>query len=287
MTSASKQRLLLVHAHPDDETLTTGGIAALYAARGAQVTIVTCTLGEEGEIIPEDLRHLSAEEGDQLGGYRIYELYAACDALGVTDHRFLGAAGRWRDSGMTWHQPGQAGRANKTHPRAFATGNLGEQVAALERLLQDVNPQVVVTYASDGGYGHPDHIRAHDVTMAAVANAPSVERVFHIATSTSARESGLSKLAESGDCPYPLTAINGPSSDEATITTSVDVYQHLSDILDALRAHRTQVETWANSAGLAAYALSNGVGQPVLTTEHFNLVRGPVAGCETDLFGGL
>ncbi len=94
------RRLLLVHAHPDDESIGTGATMAKYAAEGAQVTLVTCTLGELGEIIPAGLAHLAADRDDRLGGYRTGELAAACAALGVTDHRFLGGAGRWRDSGM-------------------------------------------------------------------------------------------------------------------------------------------------------------------------------------------
>ncbi len=100
MHDPASRRLLLVHAHPDDETIETGATMARYAAEGAHVTLVTCTLGELGEIIPPGLAHLSAEAGGGLGGYRIGELDAACAALGVTDHRFLGGAGRFRDSGM-------------------------------------------------------------------------------------------------------------------------------------------------------------------------------------------
>src|SRR5690606_1118501 len=98
---SSPARLLFVHAHPDDETLATGGTIAHYAARpDVEVTLVTCTLGEEGEVIPAELALLAADHADQLGGYRIGELARACAALGVTDHRFLGGPGRWRDSGM-------------------------------------------------------------------------------------------------------------------------------------------------------------------------------------------
>src|SRR4249920_439835 len=92
--------LLLVHAHPDDETIGTGATMARYVAEGVHVTLVTCTLGEEGEIHVPALAALAASEADQLGGYRIAELRRACDELGITDVRFLGAAGRYRDSGM-------------------------------------------------------------------------------------------------------------------------------------------------------------------------------------------
>ena len=88
--------LLLLHAHPDDESIGTGATMARYAAEGAHVTLVTCTLGELGEVIPEDLARLAADRENRLGEYRIGELAAACEALGVTVHRFLGGPGRWR-----------------------------------------------------------------------------------------------------------------------------------------------------------------------------------------------
>src|SRR4051812_32329976 len=92
-----RRRILFVHAHPDDESIETGATMARHAAEGAHVCLVTCTRGEEGEVIPENLRHLT---GDRLGEYRAGELARACAALGVTDRRFLGGEGRWRDSGM-------------------------------------------------------------------------------------------------------------------------------------------------------------------------------------------
>src|SRR3954462_12469446 len=98
--ATADRRMLLVHAHPDDEVISTGATMAKYAAEGAHVTLVTCTLGEEGEILVPELAHLAADKEDALGEHRVTELDAAMKALGVTDHRFLGGAGRWRDSGM-------------------------------------------------------------------------------------------------------------------------------------------------------------------------------------------
>ena len=93
-------RLLFVHAHPDDESLANGATIAHYTARGAQVRVVTCTLGEEGEVIGDHWAELAVDRADQLGGYRIGELTTALRALGVTAPIYLGGAGRWRDSGM-------------------------------------------------------------------------------------------------------------------------------------------------------------------------------------------
>jgi N-acetyl-1-D-myo-inositol-2-amino-2-deoxy-alpha-D-glucopyranoside deacetylase len=271
VTLTTPPRLLLVHAHPDDETLWTGGTIARYAARGGQVTVVTCTLGEEGEIIPPALSRLVAAEADQLGGYRVGELRSACAALGVTDHRFLGGIGRWRDSGM-------AGDPANDHPRAFVRGSLDTQVAALRAVIDEVRPQVVVSYAEDGGYGHPDHIRAHEVTVAA---ATGVARVFYTVQSRRATESGVASL---GDVPYRLP-VSGelPVVADDTITTVIDISGFLPAKLRAMRAHATQVSVWEDRA----YALSNDVAQPVLSDEFYRLASGEPAGAEVDLFGGL
>src|SRR5690606_36733846 len=160
----SDRRLLPVPAHPDDESITTGATIAKYAAEGAHVTLVTCTLGEEGEIIPPELAHLAADREDRLGEHRIGELAAACAALGVRDHRFLGGPGRWRDSGMM-------GAASNDDPRCFWRADVDEAAGELVKIIREVRPQVLVTYDENGFYGHPDHIQAHRVAW----------RAFHLA----------------------------------------------------------------------------------------------------------
>lgn len=281
------RRLLLVHAHPDDETLWTGGLIARYAASGVAVSVVTCTLGEEGEVIPAELRGLAADQADQLGGYRVGELRSACAALGVTDQRFLGGIGRWRDSGMVVEPGARASVPADLHPRAFAAGELAEQVDELTAVLGELNPQVVVSYGPDGGYGHPDHIRAHEVTMAAVAQVPEVTRVFWAVQPTSAVADGITALGAMPGLPFPVPEIDGlPGVADAEVTTRVDVTAHRVEVLAAMRAHRTQVTVWADDAN-QAFALSDGMARPVLDTEYFTLVRGPAEGAEDDLFGGL
>jgi N-acetyl-1-D-myo-inositol-2-amino-2-deoxy-alpha-D-glucopyranoside deacetylase len=278
MTLTAAPRLLLVHAHPDDESLWTGGTIARYAAAGIHVTLVTCTLGEEGEIIPDSLRELAADAADQLGGYRIGELRAACAALGVSDHRWLGGVGRWRDSGM-------AGTPANEHPRAFAGGDVTEQADALAEVIADVRPQVVVTYGPDGGYGHPDHIRAHEVTMAACT---SVDRVFFAVTSRQATEEGTAALSKMPDLPYRLPVPGElPVTDDALITTVIDTSEVVSEKLRALAAHSTQISVWQGGDGERAYALTNGIAQPIPAREFYLLGQGPGEGAETDLFGGL
>src|SRR3954470_7123426 len=148
------RRLLFVHAHPDDESIATGATMARYAAEGALVTLVTCTLGEEGEVVVPHLAHHAPDQNDSLGQHRIGELAAAMKELGVSDHRFLGGAGRWRDSGMI-------GTPANDRPDCFWRADLDEAVGALVAVMREVRPQVVVTYNENGGYGHPDHIQAH------------------------------------------------------------------------------------------------------------------------------
>ncbi|MGZ3140672.1 N-acetyl-1-D-myo-inositol-2-amino-2-deoxy-alpha-D-glucopyranoside deacetylase [Lentzea chajnantorensis] len=275
MTLTAPPRLLFVHAHPDDESLWTGGTIARYASAGAHVTVITCTLGEEGEIIPPALAHLAAAEADQLGGYRVGELRSACAALGVTDHRFLGGIGRWRDSGMV-DVPSNA------HPRAFVQGSVQEQAAQLADVLREVKPQVVVSYDAFGGYGHPDHIRAHEITMAACAQVSDVERVFYAVTSRDATEAGvaaLSAVPEVFRLPEPGELPVTPDED---ITTVIDISEHLIAKRRALRAHSTQVSVWDEG-----YALSNGIAQPLVGNEYYVLAKGPADGVAADLFGGL
>lgn len=281
MTLTAPPRLLLVHAHPDDESLWTGGTIARYAARGVQVTVVTCTLGEQGEIIPPNLAELAADAADQLGGYRAGELRSACAALRVTGHRYLGGIGRWRDSGM-------AGDPANDHPRAFVRGSAAEQADSLRELIAEVKPQVVVSYDANGGYGHPDHIRAHDITTAAAATSPEVARVFHTVRSRDAVEAGASALAGLTGLPFRLPEPGElPAVPDSTITTVIDISEHLPAKLRALRAHATQVSVWHDGDDHSVYALSNDIAQPVLTHEHYVLANGPAAGAATDLFGGL
>lgn len=270
-----------MHAHPDDESLTTGGIMARYAADGAQVVLVTCTLGEQGEIIPPEFAALDASAGDQLGGFRAGELDAALAALGVREHRYLGGIGRWRDSGM-------AGTPAAEHPRAFSRGPHDEQVRQLGAVLDEFRPQVVVSYDENGGYGHPDHIRAHEITMAATEGAESVRRVFHTAMPAGPLARGIATLPDNGAMEFRVPSGGElPSVPDERISTAMDITAHRAAKVAALRAHRTQISVPAEPTDPGYYALSNGIAQPILDAEHFALARGPAAGAESDLFGGL
>ena len=160
-------RLLFVHAHPDDETLTTGVTMAAYASRGHDVHLLTCTLGEEGEVIPEALAHHGSAREDTLGAWRREELRAAASVLGVAhsvlgEDRDRGLTSRYRDSGM-------AGTPAAEHPHAFVRADPDEAAAMMVAQISAVRPDVVVTYDEHGGYAHPDHIQTHRVTMRALS----------------------------------------------------------------------------------------------------------------------
>ena len=287
------RRLLLVHAHPDDESIGTGATMAKYVAEGAHVALVTCTVGELGEILVPELEHLAADREDRLGEHRIGELAAAMKALGVTDHRILGGAGRWRDSGMM-------GTPGNDVPNAFWQADVDEAGAELARVIREVRPQVVVTYDDFGFYGHPDHIQAHRVTMRAVelaaepeADVPgwTVSKVYATGIPKSVLAAGIEAMRDIPDTPFTgLTSVDElpfGSADEE-ITTEVDARDYLDNKLDALRAHATQI-----AVDGPFFALSNNLGQRAWGREHFILLRGERGpgegphGWETDLFAGL
>jgi len=182
---ASRGGLLAVHAHPDDETLATGGLLAVWAAAGRPVTVVTCTRGELGEVIGAGLAHLEGD-GPALAAHRETELAAALAALGVADHVFLDRVGvgarpdgalpvRFSDSGMAWAGVGRAAGGTDLPDGAFVATGLDDAAGRLARVLRDRRPDVVVTYEPGGGYGHPDHIRAHAVTVRALELAGDAE----------------------------------------------------------------------------------------------------------------
>lgn len=272
--------LLLVHAHPDDETITCGGVMALAVAAGIPVTLVTCNRGEEGEVIPPDLRHL---RGATLGEYREGELARACAALGVTDRRWLAGAGTWRDSGMVRVGEGVLAAA----PAAIDPGALAapdgfeDQVKALVDVLREVAPRVVVTYDAHGGYGHPDHVRAHEITMAAVAAVdPDAAAITVLATAAPRDEvaAGLAVLRGRAWLPVPVPPVEDlPTVPDATITTRVPLGGARVAKLAALRAHATQITVYDDGSEPPVFVLSNDLAQPVLPVECFVHLRGPAS----------
>jgi len=282
------RRIVFVHAHPDDETISTGATMAHYVHAGAHVTLVTCTLGEEGEIHVPALTGLAAAEADQLGGYRIGELRQACEALSVTDHRFLGAAGRYRDSGMM-------GTPANEHPRAFWAADLDAAAADLLEVMRDVQPQIMVTYDPNGFYGHPDHIQAHRVTMRATelakAEGLAPAKIYWTAIPRSVLLAGMAEFAESTKNPFEglenVEDLPFGTPDEE-IAARIDASAHADAKRAAVRAHATQIpeSSWLNS-------LAGNAGREFMGVEYYALAvgtRGPGAadnGWESDLFAGL
>jgi N-acetyl-1-D-myo-inositol-2-amino-2-deoxy-alpha-D-glucopyranoside deacetylase len=293
------RRLLLVHAHPDDESIASGATMAYYAAQGAGVTLITCTLGEEGEILVPELAQLEAAQADQLGGYRIHELASAMRHLGVQDHRFLGGPGRFRDSGMM-------GTPANEHPRAFWRADKDSDVfdaavSAAVDVVREVRPHVMITYDENGGYGHPDHIMAHRVAMAAFdaaadpafgsGEAWQASKMYWAAVPKSQLRKGFEALSAAGmentfgvadveDLPFGV--------EDDAISTVIDATGFGDAKMRALEAHHTQI-----TVDGPFFALSNLLGREILATEHFTLARGKrgpnvdAEGRETDLFDGI
>lgn len=258
--------LLFVHAHPDDETIVTGATMAASASAGAKVVLVTCTRGELGEVIPPELAHLEVKSSDLVAGddselgaglalERERELTAALRALGVDRHIWLGqdltapAGGTvvFRDSGMQWGPDGRAMAASTILPGSFSRAALPETATLLAAAIRALRPAVVVTYAADGGYGHPDHVRAHELTMAALrqaaepgaADAWVVPNLYTIVSDRPDRplDDGVPRLAIKGD---------------------------LAAKTAAMRSHRTQI-----TVDGARYALSDDVWKDISAVEEF------------------
>jgi N-acetyl-1-D-myo-inositol-2-amino-2-deoxy-alpha-D-glucopyranoside deacetylase len=290
--------MLLVHAHPDDESILTGATMAYYVAQGVQVTLLTCTLGEEGEVLVPEYAQLAAGQADQLGGLRIGELASAMAALGVTDHRFLGGPGHFRDSGMM-------GTPANEHPRAFwrAASDpavFDAAVAAAVELVREVRPQVMITYDENGDYGHPDHIMAHRVATAAADKAADpaygtgepwqVAKFYWTAVPKSELRRGFEAVQGQADLPFEATDVDDLpfGVEDEVITTAIDATGFGAQKMAALAAHRTQI-----TVDGFFFALSNKLGREVLSVEYFRLVRGELGaardanGRETDLFAGI
>ncbi|MFK0254504.1 N-acetyl-1-D-myo-inositol-2-amino-2-deoxy-alpha-D-glucopyranoside deacetylase [Streptomyces sp. NPDC090445] len=296
MNGLPARRLLFVHAHPDDESINNGVTMAKYAAEGAHVALVTCTLGEEGEVIPPGLAHLAADRDDTLGTHRIGELAAAMAELGVTDHRFLGGPGRFRDSGMM-------GLEQNQRPGSFWSADVDEAAAYLVEVIRELRPQVLVTYDPDGGYGHPDHIQAHRVATRAVELAAepayrrdlgdphAVGKVYWNRVPRSVVEEGFARLRAAGTkTPFPGLAspedVPGVVADELITAEIAAGEPAVAAKAAAMRAHATQI-----AVDGPFFALSNDLAQPLFAREYYELVQGspgaPAGEREHDLFAGV
>ncbi|MFM6851147.1 MAG: N-acetyl-1-D-myo-inositol-2-amino-2-deoxy-alpha-D-glucopyranoside deacetylase [Terrabacter sp.] len=291
-------RLLFVHAHPDDETLTCGVTMAHHVARGDEVHVLTCTLGEEGEVIPPALAHLEGDPADGLGPYRHGELAQALSHIGATMHVLgadpsTGRLSRYRDSGM-------AGSPAAARAEAFAGADLDEAGGLVAAVLRRLRPDVVVTYDQHGGYGHPDHIQTHRVTRRALQLLDASElpaRAYEILTPAGwaredrawlasadhalldthawLRDPELGGVVPGGgpdapvlvvpaaDDPYPPSVVD---DDAVTHVVHDDAARAVKN--DALRAHATQVLVASDDV----HALSNLIAVRTTSREGFRQV---------------
>lgn len=299
MSSHAAKRLLLVHAHPDDETINNGATMAGYVAQGAQVTLVTCTRGEEGEVLVPDLAHLAAARDNALGPYRVGELARAMVELKVTDHVFLGEGNReYRDSGMMGTPPNE-------NAECFWKADLDDAAGLLVEIIRDRKPQVLITYDEFGGYGHPDHIKAHQISMRAVELAADsafgsgepweVSKVYWSAIPRSALHGSLTssnifiKIAIKlfNYVPSQWLAMPFVKADNV-VTTVFHGEDFLPNKLAALRAHATQLIIDGN-----VFKFSKRLATKIGGSEYYIRVKGEAGtpfdnnGRELDLFAGV
>ena len=278
-------RILLVHAHPDDETINNGATMAKYAAGGAGVTLITCTRGEEGEVLVPGLAHLASSDQDQLGTHRESELSLAMKELGVTDYRFLGAPlVKFRDSGMMGTEP-------NNNPDVFWQANIETASQYLVQVIEEVKPHIMITYDEFGGYGHPDHIQAHRIAMRAskIANW-QIQKIYWNTMPKSELAQGIAKMKEIGSDFFGAETVDDLpfAKDDSLVTTLVDGGKFVDSKLAAMKAHETQI-----TLDGPFFALSNNLGQQIWGDEYYTLVKGEKSepfdehGRETDLASGV
>jgi N-acetyl-1-D-myo-inositol-2-amino-2-deoxy-alpha-D-glucopyranoside deacetylase len=278
-------RILLVHAHPDDETINNGATMALYADAGAHVTLVTCTRGEEGEVLVPSLSYLSSGEQDQLGAHREIELADAMKALGVSDHRFLGyPTAKFRDSGMMGTEP-------NNRPDVFWQADLDSTAKILVEVIEEIKPHILITYDEIGGYGHPDHIKAHLVAMrAAELSTWQIQKIYWNTMPKSVLAEGIAKMKEIGSDFFGAESVDDLpfAKDDEFVTTLIDGSKYVDAKMAAMKAHETQI-----SLDGPFFALSNNLGLQIWGDEYYTLVKGTKSGPfdshgrETDLTSGI
>ena len=288
MRVSAAKRLLLVHAHPDDETINNGVTMAKYAALGAQVTLVTCTRGEEGEVLVNELANLASDKDDKLGEHREIELKDAMDELGIKDFRFLGAPSKkWRDSGMM-------GTPANDRDDVFWQADLDEASNELVKIILEIKPQVLITYDEFGGYGHPDHIKAHRVAMRAAELAANqgwqINKIYWNTMPRSVIQMGIEKMKEVGSDFFGAESADDLpfAKPDELVSTVVNAPEYVPAKLAAMKAHATQI-----SVDGPFFALSNNLGLSVWGDEYYTLVKGEKAapfdanGRELDIFAGI
>jgi N-acetyl-1-D-myo-inositol-2-amino-2-deoxy-alpha-D-glucopyranoside deacetylase len=285
---SAQKRLLLVHAHPDDETINNGITMAKYAQEGAKVTLVTCTRGEEGEVLVEELGNLASNRDDKLGEHREIELKNAMKLLGIEDYRFLGAPDKkWRDSGMI-------GTPQNERSDVFWQANLEEVAQQLVKVILETKPQVLITYDEFGGYGHPDHIKANQVAMKAADLAATqgwkISKIYWNTMPRSVIQNGIEKMKEVGSSFFGAESADDLpfAKPDELVSTVIRGVEFVPQKLEAMKAHATQI-----AVDGPFFALSNNLGLSVWGDEYYTLVKGEKSepfdseGREIDLFAGI
>jgi LmbE family N-acetylglucosaminyl deacetylase len=264
--------LLLMHAHPDDECVATGGVMIRAHDHGHRVVLVTATRGEEGEIHNMD----EAASRPRLGEIRTEELRRSGEILGVDRQAFLD----YRDSGM-------AGTSSNDDARSFHMAHLGEASERLAAIMREERPDVVVTYTPDGTYGHPDHIKAHHTTIAALdllaEEGWSPAKAYLHAIPRSFVEQMRERMREMGQ-EEAANAFRILGIPDEEITTIVDVRDLVSRKRASFAAHVSQNDPNSPFASMADQMFVSAFG-----TERFILARGALgeARPEHDLFTGV
>jgi N-acetyl-1-D-myo-inositol-2-amino-2-deoxy-alpha-D-glucopyranoside deacetylase len=284
----AEKRLLLVHAHPDDETINNGVTMAKYAVEGVHVTLVTCTRGEEGEVLVESLKNLASDKDDKLGDHREIELKDAMIELGISDFRFLGSPNKkWRDSGMI-------GAPQNERNDVFWQSDLDEAANELVKVILEIKPQVMITYDEFGGYGHPDHIKAHQVAMRAAEISANqgwqISKIYWNTMPKSVLQTSMDKMKEMGSEFFGAESVDElpfAKADEL-VTSVVKAQEYVPQKLAAMKAHATQI-----SVDGPFFALSINLGLSVWADEYYTLVKGEISppfdenGRELDIFAGV
>ena len=260
---SAQKRLLLVHAHPDDETINNGITMAKYAQEGAKVTLVTCTRGEEGEVLVEELGNLASNRDDKLGEHREIELKNAMKLLGIEDYRFLGAPNKkWRDSGMI--DTPQNERSD-----VFWQANLEEVAQELVKVILETKPQVLITYDEFGGYGHPDHIKANQVAMKAADLAANqgwkISKIYWNTMPKSVIQNGIEKMKEVGSSFFGAESVDDLpfAKPDELVSTVIRGVEYVPQKLEAMKAHATQI-----AVDGPFFALSNNLGLSEIGRAH-------------------
>lgn len=278
---------MLVHAHPDDETINNGITMAHYASLGHQVTLVTCTRGEEGEVLIPELAHLASDKEDNLGAHREGELAEAMQILGVKDFRYLGSPHRtYRDSGMMGTPPNE-------RKESFWQSDLEEAADHLAEVIIEVKPHVLITYDEFGGYGHPDHIKAHQISMRAaekVRDSWQIQKIYWNTIPISIIEEGIEAMKDSESQFFGVDkAEDFPfAQPDSSVTTVISNELLVEKKMAAMKAHATQI-----TVDGPFFALSNNLGVKVWGQEFYRLVVGDLAGPfdengrEIDIFSGV